>query len=95
MTKYYPIGDLPTAEETEALGATDLDLCRRENVDGFHIMAEKTGEIACPKAGEWYLSGAIPTAYRMPHDCTSAYHMAKLVLVERRSVVTLTRVEKE
>lgn len=35
----------------------------------------------CPKAGEWYLSGAIIYAYRAHHDLTTAYHIAEIVRV--------------
>ena len=27
----------------------------------------------CPKKGEWYISGAIPAAYRAPNDLSSEY----------------------
>lgn len=47
-----------------------------------NIKAIRTGEFREPKAGEWYLSGAIPEAYRAPNDLTSKYHILKLVLTE-------------
>ena len=41
-----------------------------------------TGEFRAPKKGEWYLSGALVTAYRAPNDFTSPYMIAKLVQVK-------------
>lgn len=42
-----------------------------------------TGEFRAPKRGEFYLSGAIVQAYRAPNDLTSAYHIAKPVLMKK------------
>ncbi len=42
-----------------------------------------TGEKRAPKKGEWYLSGAIPEAYRAPNDLSTAYHILALVKVRR------------
>jgi hypothetical protein len=41
--------------------------------------AVATGEMRPPKAGEWYLSGAIVEAYRARADLSTAYHIARLV----------------
>lgn len=38
-----------------------------------------TGEFRAPKKGEFYLSGAIITAYQAPNDFTSCYWIAKPV----------------
>ncbi len=36
-----------------------------------------------PRKGEWFLSGAIPTAYRAPNDLSTRYHILQEVeLVE-------------
>lgn len=39
-----------------------------------------------PKKGEWYLSGAEILAYKAPNDFlpSMAYHIARLVKVERK-----------
>lgn len=34
---------------------------------------EMTGEKRPPRKGEWYLSGAIPAAYRAPNDLSTPY----------------------
>lgn len=36
----------------------------------FERIARWTGELRCPRKGEWYLSGAIVEAYRAPHTFT-------------------------
>jgi len=43
--------------------------------------AKLTGEFRPPLKGEWYLSGAIPEAYKAPNDLSTAYHI--VVLVDR------------
>jgi hypothetical protein len=43
------------------------------------VKARWTGEKRCPKAGEWYLSGAEVEAYKAPSDLSEVYHIAELV----------------
>jgi hypothetical protein len=78
----YPLGDTPTAQETD--GAPFKE---RRNLESFGLLgtfrAVSTGEKRAPKKGEWYLSGAIATAYKAPNDLTSEYHIARLVRVRR------------
>ncbi len=50
------------------------------------IKAHLIGEFRPPKAGEYYLSGAIPAAYRAPDDFISPYHICKLVQTKRTEV---------
>ena len=33
----------------------------------------------CPKKGEYFISGAIPTAYRAANDLTTPYYIATIV----------------
>ena len=47
------------------------------------IMARRIGEFRSPKAGEYYLSGAVPLAWRAPNDFTVAYHICELVQTKR------------
>jgi hypothetical protein len=52
-----------------------------------HILAAKwTGERRTPRAGEWYLSGAIIEAYRAPNDLTTSYPIAYIVRVEGTTI---------
>ena len=48
--------------------------------DRHNIKAVKINEFRCPKKGEWFLSGAIPQAYRCrSNDANIQYHILKLV----------------
>jgi len=53
------------------------------------LRAEATGEYRPPRAGEWYLSGAIPAAYRAAADYAQPYQIARLVSVVRTVTETL------
>ena len=85
--KTYPVADRIPYEERKRLGLTIHDqpsatLATRPQ----KVKAVATGEKRPPRAGEWYLSGAIVEAYRAPNDLTTPYHIARLVRV--RQVVT-------
>lgn len=66
----YPIVDPLDDNEISKLGST-----------GEGVFAMNTGLYGKPKKGEWYLSGAIPEAYKAPNDLSHPYFIAKLVLV--------------
>ena len=90
--KTYKLGDRLTFAEAEACGVkTDsiAHLWGESAKDGRYVRAVRTGEYRAPKAGEWYLSGAVPTAYRASGDfpIKSEYHILALVAVEKRTVV--------
>lgn len=79
----YPLADYLTYEDKQALRvqgtmstAKYQDLLRGDFVN---VGAVLTGEKRPPKAGEWFISGAIPEAYRMPNDSTQAHHIARLI----------------
>jgi hypothetical protein len=80
----YPVGDYVTREERAALS---IDLSK---LAWPEVRAEWTGEKRAPKAGEWYLSGAVITAYRAPNDLSIPYHIACLVRVQKHTVETVT-----
>lgn len=46
-----------------------------------------------PRKGEWFLSGAMIGAYRAGQDLTASYHIARLVTVETRTVLTTLPLE--
>jgi hypothetical protein len=46
-----------------------------------HIRFRWNGEKRPPKAGEWYLSGSIITAYKAQSDLSYPYHIAEAVEV--------------
>lgn len=77
----YALASPLTHGERARLGLTPYD--------DRNIMAIWTGEKRAPRAGEWYLSGAIIEAYRAPNDLPTAYHIARLVKVERRTEVVI------
>lgn len=48
--------------------------------DQFRYAAVLTGERRPPRKGEWYVSGAIPEAYRMPGEGSTIEHrIARIV----------------
>lgn len=62
-------------------------------VAGFNnsIKAIKTKEFRAPKKGEFYISGAIPMAYKAYEDLDDSYRIAKIVKVKK--VVTYELIE--
>lgn len=54
------------------------------------IMAIKSDQFRCPKKGEWYLSGALPKAYRSPNDLTNEYRIATIVRVKKETNYNIT-----
>lgn len=49
-----------------------------------------TGEVRCPRKGEWFISGAIAEGYLAVNDLSVKHHIGKLVTVK----VTTTIVEE-
>ncbi len=78
----YDIRKIITAKLGIELDATNYHRWFRKN-----IAAKMTGEKRPPKAGEWYLSGAIIGAYLATNDLTTSYYIAKLVHVEKHVTV--------
>jgi len=83
---HFPIKDLLTPFECNALGVKSNGYRYAKDGELVHVRALATGERRPPNAGEWYISGAIPEAYRaghtMPMSCKHA--IAKLVVMRRR-----------
>lgn len=77
----FPLGDYPTSSECAAIGLelSGVDLSKRMLLKR-NVWAQWTGEVRPPRKGEWYLSGAIVTAYRAHGSLSTSYHIAKLVL---------------
>lgn len=73
--KFYPLADRPA-------GILPGDI--------RNLRAAPTGEFRAPKAGEWYLSGAVVEAYRAATDLFTPYHIAQVawVKVETRTLFT-------
>ena len=86
MLKLYPVRDRIPMQEAEELG---LDKSR--GMYSCDVMAVKTGEFREPKSGEWYLSGAIPEAYKTRNQLSTKYHIMKIVRVETKTVTKAFR----
>jgi hypothetical protein len=54
-----------------------------------------TGEYRNPRAGEWYLSGAIPEVYLAKVDLSTPFHICQLVLTKTESVTTIIQTPEE
>ena len=94
----YPLKDRPTLAERETLGLTTAGMTSTERAAHIgwvmaNVRAVPTGEKREPKAGEWYLSGAIIEAYRAPADLASRYRICKLCLTEQVTTTKIVRVQ--
>lgn len=90
MKKLYPIYDRMTIAESKALGfdkppvvLTSVGMPPRD------VHAVRTGEFREPQKGEWYLSGAIPGAWKAPNTLSTKFHICKLVRTRTRTVTEI------
>ena len=72
--KFYKPADRVTRAEAKSLGVRCVI---GHLVKDIHAIL--TGEKRPPVKGEWYLSGAIPEAYRAVEDLSTPYQICKLV----------------
>ena len=80
----YPLMDVPTGKELERLGVTTNGYLRYRKAGGFvQVRAQRTDQYRRPKAGEWFLSGAEPEAYRAYHDLGNCYQIMRLVAMRK------------
>lgn len=82
--KLFEVVDMPNVEEMKDLG---LPTHFNSRYGHRNVRAEWTGEKRPPKKGEWYISGAIPQAYRAPNDLSFDYYIARLVRVRVKTIV--------
>lgn len=83
----YPLGDVLSLKDQKALALGD----------GVVPRAIRTGVIRAPLMGEWYLSGAIPTAYRAYVDLVEPRQICRIVgarSVTRWEIVSVTKEER-
>jgi len=86
-SKLHRLADRPTPAECTSLGV--------KNGHGHGLRGALTGEFRIPKKGEWYLSGAIPEAYRAPTDeMRTPYYILRLVRVETRTTEYVVQIQK-
>lgn len=83
MRKFYQLAERIPYPQRAAFGLAPATPTQ-------NILAILTGEFRTPKAGEWFISGAIPEAYYAQNDLTTAYQIAKLV---RTRTVTMTEID--
>ena len=92
--KFYKLRDYPHLGEYKKLGCnTQISTtpCYCSTKPHTCVMAVKTGEKRSPLKGEWYISGAIPEAYRAPNNLLpQSFQIAKLVLVEIKPTIGIT-----
>ena len=69
--KTYPIVDWPSPDELNG-----------EKFSLNKFRAVKIGQYRPPMEGEWYLSGAIPEAYRALNDYSAPFHILEIVRVK-------------
>lgn len=79
----FRLADLPSQEELDALVHFKWG-------DNF-VFGVLTGEFRPPKAGEWFLSGALPEGYRANNDLSTKYKIIKLCVVDKVSGYELVR----
>lgn len=79
----YPLGETPTADETGGASFNERFYSQTLNAGSEKFKAVATGEFRPPRKGEWYLSGAIVTAYKAANDLGMSFHIAKLAKVEK------------
>lgn len=89
----YVYADVITPKEFKSLGFNEVSEYRKF-LKQNNIMAIKTSQFRCPKKGERYLSGAIPTAYLAPNDLSNEFWICKLVIVETDTIKTIVRFPK-
>ncbi len=92
--KLYPVLDRLTKAEAKVLGFDRIPSgpMISVNMPVKDVHAITTGEFRKPKKGEWYLSGAIPAAYRAPNDLTWNYHICELVRTVTRTITKIARI---
>ena len=83
IMQIYNLADRVTNAQAESLG-----FAYGQKVRDVHAIL--TGERRPPRKGEWYLSGAIPEAYRAPNDLSTPYQICRLVKTrtETRTVLS-------
>jgi len=96
--KLFPLGDYHPANKVPLLPSLGVvnwppKGIQADGQEKEYIVARGTGEYRPPKAGEWYLSGSIVTAYHIKHDLNDPYHIAEIVWVKIRPEIKILNIE--
>ena len=89
--KTYRLAETPTSAECDALNIERKIVFSWTSSDmraGRKMRAVRVGAFRAPRAGEWYLSGSSPAAWRAPNDLTHEFHILRLVVVNRQIHIT-------
>lgn len=78
----YRLRDRLSNQELEILSRSYPTLTLKEVERGVRCITKAGQPMVCPKKGDWYISGAIPEAYRAPNDLPTPSHLGYLVVVE-------------
>jgi hypothetical protein len=87
--KTFPLADAPNEDDRKQFGGAAFTWAQRGQNEGIFLRAVMSGEQRPPRKGEWYISGAIPEAYRAANDLSSAFQIASLVVVQREIKETI------
>ena len=89
--KFYKLADRPSLAEVEDCGFRpgEHPWVNPFRTGVIRLVAVLTGEKRPPKSDEWYLSGAIPEAYKAPNDLTTEFYILKLARVSTKLVTKL------
>lgn len=89
--KIFRLGDQPSQRECDLLGCLRPKHAQGNHRDGEkYVAAIRTTAFRAPRKGEWYLSGALPMAYKAPNDLSQKFRIMRLVAVERKTKVIET-----
>ena len=94
MDKFYDLAAFVAYAVRKKCGFGTHVLRRKLDTGEIHMLkAIRTGDFRAPLKGEWYLSGSVPAAYKAPNDFDIKFYIAKLVLVEEKTVTTYKVIE--
>ncbi len=70
----------------------DVNVMAKKKIHPDHLFDSDMNAPVCvlrpPKQGEWFLSGAVPAAYKATFDMSVSYHILELVLVKKVTITT-------
>lgn len=94
MPKYYVLAERPRPVDFKGLSYKSqmITWVNPFRLGIIGLVAIRTGEKRPPRAGEWYLSGAEPQAWRAPRDFETEYYILKLVTVVTTTTTTITEI---
>lgn len=87
--KLYPLASEYTYRNPTPLpeGVSRHDFAYWKDGERVRLMAKTTGAKRRPRAGEWFISGAVHEAYYAPSDLDGEYMIAVLVPTRSRVII--------